>query len=212
MTVFRAISNPKLIAVQFVLCTALYLSPFGAAGAIADQYYSYHSNQSGCRADPATDLELVVNGNGERWVIVAPARLVAAELAQAYRSERVFPIDVEIAKSIELALRKKISDSLGTQAFDQGEVSARRIKITSIRHGVSYLGMGSAVAYISIWFRICSDSYSSEATPIELIGRNGPDMSTLWHQPGGEDLKAGFRAALEKAVTALVDYVMQLPK
>src|ERR1700730_14879112 len=118
------------------------------------QFYSYHSNEPGCRANVGTDLELVVGSGGEQWVIVAPARVFASGSDRRYAGLPGIPLNLEIARPLELALEKAIADSSGVNKGAVSQSNITRLKIVSVWHGVVGLGMGAAVAQIALRFSI----------------------------------------------------------
>lgn len=120
-----------------------------------------------------------------------------------------YPVDVEIAKPLELALQKRIGDlqSAGTSVDPHSSVI--RIKIVSVWHGVLGLGMGTAVGQIALRFNIGVNSDRPESDVPNEVARNGPKMNTLWHQPRGEELQSDFNAAADEAINAVVDYALR---
>src|SRR5258708_2882927 len=92
-----------------VLVRVFFGSALSADIPTPPNFYSYVSTEPGCRADTSTDQELVINGDGQQWVIVAPARVVSIGRHQSYRQLAETPLDIEIAKPLELALQNKIA-------------------------------------------------------------------------------------------------------
>jgi hypothetical protein len=169
------------------------------------RFFSYHSDEPGCRANPATDLELVVDADHERWVIVAPRRVISPESERKRAGE---PLDIEIAEPLQSTLRQRLSDSRSQGRIQSGESNITRIKIVSVSHDVAGLGMGKAQAHIRLDFRICINGDVPESSVVRTVTRNGPDMSTLWHQPRGEELRHGFQQAADEAFSAIVDFAL----
>ena len=131
-------------------------------------------------------MQLVVNGHGDQWVIIALVRVVSTGQERRYAGLLGVPIDVEIAKPLELALQKRIGDlqSAGTSLDRRSSIT--RIKIISVWHGVLGLGMGTAVGQVALRFNICVNGELPESKVPNEVARNGPKMNTLWHQPNGE--------------------------
>jgi hypothetical protein len=170
------------------------------------KFYSYHSSEPGCRANHGTDMELVVGRGGEQWVIVAPARVVSTE---SERRRAGGPLDIEIAEPLESSLRKRLGDdSRREEQIDSGRSSVTRIKIVSVSHDVAGLGMGVAQAHIRLDFYICVNGDVPESSVVKTVTRNGPNISTLWHQPRGQELQDGFRKAADGAFSAIVDFAL----
>jgi hypothetical protein len=157
----------------------------------------------------ATDRELVINGEGEQWIIVAPDRLVSSGRNPRYAGLPGIPLDLEIAKPLELALQHQMARLPSRDKGADRPSKITRIKIVSVWHGVLGLGMGKAVAQIALGFRICVDSNSAESTAIKEVARNSPKMSTIWHQPRGEELRHGFRQAADEAFSAIADLALR---
>jgi hypothetical protein len=170
------------------------------------------SNQLGCRTDSSTDLELAVNGDGARWIIIAPARKVDTGLDRRYGGQRGVPIDLEIAKPLELALQKKIADLQSVGKGEDRHANVTRIKIVSVSHDVAFLGMGVAQAHVGFDFYVCVNGDVPESSVVKTVARNGPDISTLWHQPRGQELQDGFRKAADEAFSAIVDFALRPPE
>jgi hypothetical protein len=173
------------------------------------RFSSYHSDEPGCRANPATDLELVVNSEGGRWVIIAPRRVVATE---SERQRAGGPLDIAIAEPLESALRTRLANTRGARRIEGDQLDITRIKIVSVSHDVLGLGMGIAQAHLRLDFYICVNGDIPASSDVKMVARNGPDMSTLWHQPKGEELQAGFHVATDKALNAIVEYALRPPK
>jgi hypothetical protein len=166
------------------------------------RFFSYHSDEPGCRANPATDLTLPV---GDRWIIIAPRRVVSPE---AERKRAGGPLDIEIAEPLQSALRQRLTDSQSLGAIQSGESNITRLKIVSVSHDVVGLGMGKAQAHIRLDFLICINGDVSETSVVKTVTRNGPNMSTLWHQPRGEELQQGFQRAADEAIDSIVDFAL----
>ncbi|MDP9012089.1 MAG: hypothetical protein M3O41_05435 [Pseudomonadota bacterium] len=173
------------------------------------KFFSYHNDQTDCRANPTTDSEIMVNGGGEQWVIIAPRRVVAPESEQKRAGA---PLDIEVAEPLESILRTRLADSPRDRQFKEGASNVIRIKIVSVSHDVSYLGMGKAQAHIRLDFYICAKGDVPDTSTVKTVTRNGPDISTLWHQPRGSELQAGFRKATDEGLTAIVDYAFRSSK
>jgi hypothetical protein len=120
-----------------------------------------------------------------------------------------FPLlDLEIAKPLELALQNRINlQSLDKSVNRPSKIT--RIKIVSVWHGVLGLGMGKAVGQISLRFNICINGDLPEGKVPTEVARNSPKMSTLWHQPRGEELQHGFQQAADEAFSAIVDIALR---
>jgi hypothetical protein len=170
------------------------------------RYFSYRSDAPGCRANPATDLTLMVDGDGEQWVIVAPARVVSTE---SERKRARGPLDIEIAGPLESTLRKRLADSRSEGRIKSGESNTTRIKIVTVTHDIVGLGMGKALANIWLDFYVCVNGDLPENSIVKTVGRSGPQLSTLWQQPRGEELQAAFRIARDKAFSAIVDLALR---
>jgi hypothetical protein len=69
--------------------------------------------------------------------------------------------------------------------------------------------MGKAQAHIRLDFCICINGEVPEGGVVKTVTRNGPDMSTLWHQPRGEELRHGFQQAADEAISAIVDFALR---
>jgi hypothetical protein len=173
------------------------------------KFFSYHSDQTDCRANPTTDAQIVVNGEGEQWVIIAPRRVVAPESEQKRTGA---PLDIEVAEPLESILRTRLADSPRDRQFKDGPSNVIRIRIVSVSHDVSYLGMGKAQAHIRLDFYICVRGDVPESSAVKTVTRNGPDINTLWHQPRGNELQAGLRKATDEGLTAIVDYAFRSSK
>lgn len=173
------------------------------------KFYTYASDELGCTAEPATAVRLVINGRGDQWVIIAPVRVVSTGQDRRYAGLPEVPVDVEIAKPLELAFQKRIRDlpSAGTSLDRPPNIT--RIKVVSVWHGVLGLGMGSAVGQISLRFNICINGEHPESKVPTEVARNGPKMSTLWHQPTSEQLRSEFQIAADEAMNAVVDYAFR---
>jgi hypothetical protein len=202
---------------KFVWCKWLAIgSVFSGSALSADvplppDFYSYLSNQPGCRADTSTDQELIIDGDGQQWVIVAPAHVVSTGRHQSYDRLAKVPLDLEIAKPLESALQNRIA---GLQSVDKGSdhpLKITRIKIVSVWHDITRLGMGEAVAQIALRFNICANGDIPQSTSIQEVTRSGPKMSTLWHQLRGEALRLGFQKAADEAFRAIVDFALRAP-
>ncbi len=148
-------------------------------------------------------------GGGEQWVIIAPRRVVAPESEQKRAGA---PLDIEVAEPLESILRTRLADSPRDRQFKEGASNVIRIKIVSVSHDVSYLGMGKAQAHIRLDFYICAKGDVPDTSTVKTVTRNGPDISTLWHQPRGSELQAGFRKATDEGLTAIVDYAFRSSK
>ena len=172
------------------------------------RYFSYHSDDPGCRANPATDLQLVVEIEQERWVIVAPRRVVSTE---SERKRAGGPLDIEIAQPLESALRERLAVPRKGRRIESSQSSATRIKIVSVSHDVVGLGMGKAQAHIRLDFYVCIDGDIPDSSAVKTVTRNGPDMSTLWHQPRGKELRQGFQQAADEAFSAIADFASRPP-
>jgi hypothetical protein len=170
------------------------------------KFFSYRSDEPGCRADPATDLQLVVDNKQERRVVVAPRRVVSTE---SERKRAGGPLDIEIAQPLESALRERLADSRKGGRIESGQSSVTRIKIVSVSHDVVGLGMGKAQAHIRLDFLVYINDDVPESSAVKTVTRNGPDTSTLWHQPHGEELRQGFQQAADEALSALVDFALR---
>jgi hypothetical protein len=171
--------------------------------------YSYVSNQPGCRADTSTEQELTINGDGQQWVIVAPARVVSTGRHQTVHELAKAPLDLEIAEPLALALQNRLARSQSTVQGEDRPSKITRIKIVSVWHGVLGLGMGKAVGQISLRFNICINGNLPEGKVPNEVARNSPKMSTLWHQPRGEELRHGFQQAADEAFSAIADLALR---
>jgi hypothetical protein len=174
-----------------------------------NKFYTYASDELGCSAEPATAEQLVVNDHGKQWVIIAPVRVVSTGRDRRYAGLPGVPIDVEIAKPLELALHKRIGElpSAGTNVDLNSSIT--RIKIVSLWHGVLGLGMGTAVGQIAVRFNICVNGDLPESKVPNEVARNGPKMNTLWYQPRGEELRSDLRTAADEAISAVVEYAFR---
>lgn len=173
------------------------------------KFFSYHSDQTDCRENRTTDAQIVVNGEGEQWIIIAPLRVVAPESEQKRTGA---PLDIEVAEPLEIVLRARLADRPTDRQIKDGLLNVTRIRIVSVSHDVAYLGMGKAQAHIRLDFCICTNGDAPESSDVKSVAGNGPDMSTLWHQPRGNELRAGFRKATDEGLTAIVDYAFRSPK
>jgi hypothetical protein len=90
-----------------------------------------------------------------------------------------------------------------------GEPDITRIKIVTVSHDVVGLGMGEALANIRMDFYICVNSDLPESSVVKTVIRSGPKLSTLWHQPRGEELQSAFRMARDSDLNAIVAYALQ---
>jgi hypothetical protein len=109
-------------------------SAIGDDTAKSIKYFSYHSDEPGCRANPATDLTLPVDREGEQWIIIAPRRVVSTE---SERKRAGGPLDIEIAEPLQSALRKRLADSPKGGHIESGQSHITRIKIVSVSHDVA---------------------------------------------------------------------------
>jgi hypothetical protein len=191
------------------------LGPIACENAMGDdtpkpiRFFSYHSDEPGCRANSATDLTLPVDGEGEQWIIVAPARVVSTGRHQTYAELAQVPLDIEIAKPLALALQNKMARLQGVDKDADRPSKTARVKIVSVSHGVAGLGMGKAQAHIRLDFCICINDDVPKSSVVRTVTRNGPDMSTLWHQPRGEELRHGFQQAADEAFSAIADFALR---
>ena len=206
--------NGRAETPQALLLFLLAIGVTASIAAIGDdtskpiRYFSYHSDEPGCQANPATDLQLVVEIEQERWVIVAPRRVVSTE---SERKRAGGPLDIEIAIPLESALRGRLAVSRKGRRIESSQSSVTRIKIVSVSHDVVGLGMGKAQAHIRLNFYVCIDGDVPDSSAVKTVTRNGPDMSTLWHQPHGEELRQGFQQAANEAFSAIVDFALRPP-
>ena len=169
------------------------------------KYFAYHSDEPGCRANAATE-QLAVDGEDEQWIVIAPRRVVAVESEQKRAGG---PLDIEIAEPLQSALRKRLVNSGSKRSINGGHLNVTRIKIISVSHDVVGLGMGKAQAHLRLDFCICVNGDVPQGNVVKTVARNGPDMSTLWHQPRGEQLREGFRKAADQAFNAIVDFALR---
>lgn len=166
-------------------------------------FYSYISAQPGCRADAATDQELTVNGPGQQWIIVAPLRVGSRESPRERSAEF---LDIDIAEPLEASLRKKVADALDETRAGSGRPNVTRLKIVAVSHDVVDRRIGQAQARVRLDFYICSNGDAADSGRVRTIIGNGPDISSLWHHPGGEALRRGFQQAADKASDALAEF------
>jgi hypothetical protein len=172
-------------------------------------FYSYISDQPGCQADGSTDQELSINEDGQQWVIVAPARVVSTGREPRYAGLPGIPLDIQIAKPLERALQSRVVPSHSVDTGADRALRINRIKIVSVWHGVLGLGMGKAVPQIALEFRICVNGDAPDSTVTQEVARNGPRMSSLWHQPRGEELRHGFQQAADEALSFIADFALR---
>jgi hypothetical protein len=191
-----------------VLVSVLDGSSLSADALPPPNAYSYVSNLPGCRADTSTEQELIVTGGGQQWIIVAPARVVSSGRHQSFHELAKAPLDLEIAKPLALALQNSLARSQSTVREDRPS-NITRIKIVSVWHGVLGLGMGKAVGKIELRFNICINGDLPEGKVPNEVARNSPKMSTLWHQPRGEELQHGFQQAADEAFSAIADFALR---
>jgi hypothetical protein len=195
--------------------TLFLLGPIACENATGDdspkpiKCFSYHSDEAGCRANAATELTLPIDGEGQQWVIVAPARVVSTGRHQTYAELAEAPLDIEVAKPLELAMQNKMARKHSAAKDADRPSKITRIKIVSVSHGVSGLGMGKAQAHIRLDFYICINGDVPESNVVKTVARNGPNMSTLWHQPRGEELRHGFQQAADQAISAIADFALR---
>jgi hypothetical protein len=169
------------------------------------RFSSYHIDEPRCRANPATDLTLLV---GERWIIIAPRRVISTASEEKRAGG---PLDIEIAEPLQSTLQQRLAGSRSQGQSKSGETNVTRIKIVTVSHDVASLGMGKAQAHIRLDFCICINGDVPESSVVKTVARNGPNMSTLWHQPRGDELRHGFQQAADKAFSAIVDYALRPP-
>jgi hypothetical protein len=172
------------------------------------KYFSYHSDEPGCRANTSADLELPANGGNEQWIVVAPRRVVAPESEQRRAGG---PLDIEVAEPLQAVLQKRLETS-GSERTNGGHSSITRIKIVSVAHDVVGLGMGKAQANLQVDFRICLDGDSTDSNVVNSVVRNGPNINTLWHQPRGKELRESLQQAADEALDAIADIALHAPK
>jgi hypothetical protein len=195
--------------VQFEIAAALALaSAIGANVTHADTpkpppFYSYLSTQPGCRADAATDQELTINGPGQQWIIVAPLRVGTRESQRERDAEF---LDINIAEPLEASLRKRVADALDESPADSGQPNVTRLKIVAVSHDVVDRRIGKARAQVRLDFYICNNGDASDSGRARTITGDGPDITSLWHRPGGEELRRGFQQAADKASDALAEF------
>jgi hypothetical protein len=192
-----------------ILSSVFCANALSADVPLPPDFYSYLSNQPGCRADTSADQELVINGDGQQWVIVAPARVVSTGRHQTVHELAKAPLDLEIAEPLALALQNRLARSQSTVQGEDRPSKITRIKIVSVWHGVLGLGMGKAVGKIEVRFNICINGNLPEGKVPNEVARNSPTMSTLWHQPRGEELRHGFQQAADEAFSAIADFALR---
>ena len=169
-------------------------------------FFSYHSEEPGCGANPATDLELAVDGERERWTVIAPRRVVSTD---SERKRAGGPLDIEIAEPLQSTLRQRLADSPSEGRSMIGKSNVTRIKIVTVSHDVARLGMGEALANIRMDFYVCVNGDLPESSVVKTVMRSGPKLSTLWHQPRGEELQTAFRMARDNDLKAIVAYALR---
>jgi hypothetical protein len=165
-------------------------------------FYSYVSTQPGCVADPAADRELTVNGPGQQWIIIAPLRVGSRESPRERAAEF---LDIDIAEPLEVSLRKRVADALDETPTGGGRPNVTRLKIVAVSHDVVDRRIGKARPQVRLDFYICSNSDSADNGHVRKITGNGSDINSLWHHPGGEDLRRGFQQAADKASDAVAE-------
>jgi hypothetical protein len=80
------------------------------------------------------------------------------------------------------------------------------LKIVAVSHDVVDRRIGQAQARVRLDFYICSNGDAADSGRVRTIIGNGPDISSLWHHPGGEALRRGFQQAADKASDALAEF------
>jgi hypothetical protein len=166
-------------------------------------FYSYVSKQPGCRADAASDQELTVNGPGQQWIIIAPLRVGSRE-SQRERAAQF--LDIDIAQPLEASLRKRVADALDETPADSGQPNVTRLKIVAVSHDLIDRRIGKAQTEVRLDFYICANGDASDSGRVRTLTGNGPDINSLWHHPGGDELRRGFQQAADKASDAVAEF------
>jgi hypothetical protein len=166
-------------------------------------FYSYVSAQPGCLADVGTDQELTVNGPGQQWIIIAPHRVGSRESQREHAADF---IDIEIAEPLEASLRKRVADALDATPADSGQPNVTRLKIVAVSHDVVDRRIGKVRPQVRLDFYICTNGEAADSGRVRMITGNGPDLNSLWHQAGGEQLRRGFQQAADKASDGLTEF------
>jgi hypothetical protein len=191
------------ITATFALASAVGENVTQADAPKPPPFYSYVSTQPGCVADAATDQELTINGPGQQWIIIAPLRVGSRESQRERDAEFV---DIDIAEPLEASLRKRVADALDETPADSGQPNVTRLKIVAVSHDIVDRRIGKVRPQLRLDFYICSNGDAADDGRVRTITGNGPDINSLWHHPGGQELRRGFQQAADKASSAVAGF------